>query len=138
MAKKRNHQTNGRHTTANDLPAPPKIEEPMQVLDPEPQVTAPEEPAEIEAPCIEPEQMRVLQTVPVDSIPMAVVGEHAYATKRIDLRLIREDASLAKTLKQLHEGLYKSAATLPGGRHIKSPADALKWLLYNIQSGSVV
>lgn len=66
-------------------------------------------------------------------IPLAPIDESKYAQGHIEIRFNRADNGLAYTLKSLHEGLYQAAATLPDGRHIKSPADALKWLLYKVQ-----
>lgn len=62
----------------------------------------------------------------VISVPLDAFSEEEYCSDHVEARLGRRHAV---ALKRLRRGLERDAATLEDGRHVRSNADVVRWLL---------
>jgi len=95
---------------------------PLEDLPPVEQAESIEEPTDLEV-----AKPLVNATV---SVPLATVS--GYIATHVEVRFRHGEGHMAETLKRLHEGLYQSSAKMANGTHIKSPADAIRWLLEQV------
>jgi len=63
-------------------------------------------------------------------VPLASVS--GYVSMHLEIRFRPGEGYLAETLKRLHEGLYQRSEKLASGKHITSPADAIRWMLEQV------
>lgn len=72
----------------------------------------------------------VVETIAIQthqlSLPISSKEYDGYAQRNFSMRITTKQA---KTLQRIQSGLQSSCATLNDGREIRSPIDAIRWML---------
>lgn len=105
-----------------------------ETIDPPGETNLPTPEPETHLPEIDEEQ---IVRVNLTGIPLGEIDPDSHVRRHLDMNLAGPHRDLAVTLKRLCEGLYRAGEKLPNDKAITGPADAVRWLLYQVKQAQV-